>query len=91
MRVDTTAPDPPANLTGSPARQWTNVNSFSESWQNPADVSGIVGAYYKLNWPPIHSTDGTLIATSNTISNIVVPGDGQHDIYSLGSSMRPGT
>lgn len=78
---DTTAPEPPTRMSGSPAQKWTNVNSFSESWRNPADLSGIAGAYYKLNERPTSATDGTFVATSNTITNIQVPHDGHHDIY----------
>ncbi|MGE5602709.1 MAG: hypothetical protein ACM30E_06640, partial [Nitrososphaerales archaeon] len=78
---DTTAPDPPTWMSGSPARQWTNVNRFSESWRNPFDLSGIVGAYYKLNSPPESATDGTFVKTVNTITDISVPRDGRNDIW----------
>ncbi len=79
---DTTPPEPPTRMTGLPARQWTNVNKFSESWRSPADLSGIVGAYYKLNGLPSSATDGAYVATVNsTISNIQVPSEGRHDIY----------
>ena len=78
---DTTAPDQPTRPVGSPARQWTNVNSFSETWRNPTDLSGIAAAYYKLNTPPTSATDGTSVKTSNTITDIHVPGDGVHDLY----------
>lgn len=78
---DTTPPDPPSFMTGSPARRWMNVNDFAESWRNPSDPSGIAGAYYKLNSLPTSSTDGTFVVTGNAISHIHVPADGRHDIY----------
>ena len=78
---DTTEPDPPSRMTGSPARQWTNINLFSESWRNPIDLSGIVGAYYRLDGLPTSPTDGIFVKTVNTIPNIQVPGAGRHDIY----------
>ncbi len=81
IKVDTTPPDPPTLLTGTPARRWSNVNSFSESWRNPEDLSGIAGAYYKLNALPAAVDDGIYVATTNTISNISVPRDGTHDIW----------
>lgn len=81
IKVDTAPPDPPTLLTGSPARQWSNINNFAESWRNPEDLSGIAGAYYKLNALPNAVDDGTFVATTNAISNIRVPGDGTHDIW----------
>ena len=81
IKVDTAPPDPPTLLTGSPARRWSNVNSFSESWRNPEDLSGIAGAYYKLNSLPAAVDDGIYVATTNTISNISVLRDGKHDIW----------
>ena len=81
LHWDTTAPDSPTRLSGSPARQWTKVNKFSESWRNPTDLSGITGAYYKLNGLPTSPTDGKFVQTVNTITDIQVPQDGRHDIY----------
>lgn len=84
VKVDTTPPGSPAMLTGSPARQWTRINRFSESWLNPDDLSGIVGAYYKLNSPPTSATDGTYVELHgdvDTISDIQVGASGKHDIY----------
>ena len=78
---DTTAPDPPTFFSPSPARQWVNTNKFTESWRNPSDLSGIAGAYYKLNGLPTSPTDGIFVKTVNTISDIQVPHDGRHDIY----------
>jgi len=84
VKVDSTPPGPPTMLTGSPARQWTRTNRFSESWQNPEDLSGITGVYYKLNSPPTSVTDGTYVdlqSDVDTISNIQVDGDGKHGIF----------
>ncbi|MHA1799685.1 MAG: hypothetical protein ACTSVY_14655, partial [Candidatus Helarchaeota archaeon] len=72
----------PIGLTAEPA-EWTNVNSFSLIWTNPADLSGIVGAYYKLDSAPTSDTDGTYVAGANIekITGITVSGDGSHQAY----------
>ncbi len=81
LQLDRVAPLPPANLQGAPAKTWTNVNQFSLRWTNPPDLSGIVGAYYRLNQPGFYPTDGAFVATTNTIADIRVPTDGKHDLY----------
>ena len=78
---DRTPPAPPFSLEGSPARRWTNVNSFSETWTNPFDLSGIVGAYYRFDSEGTYPTDGTFVSTSNRITNTIVSEDGKHDLY----------
>ena len=78
---DVTPPAPPFGLTGSPARRWTNVNNFTETWTNPFDVSGIAGAYYRLDSAAAHPTDGIFVNTSDRITDIIVPEDGKHDLY----------
>lgn len=72
----------PGGLAGNPAGVWTNVNDFTLSWANPPDLSGIVGAYYKLDAEPAAPTDGTYVATTQPIiRNIAMPNDGRHSIY----------
>ncbi len=72
----------PGSLVGNPAGVWTNVNDFTLSWVNPPDLSGIVGAYYKLDEEPTSPTDGTYVATTQPIiRSITMPGDGRHSIY----------
>lgn len=79
VRVDTVAPAPPTAMTSTPSG-WTNLNSFRESWTNPPDTSGIVGAYYRLNSEPLFPNDGTFVATTNAIDNIQAPGEGSHAV-----------
>ena len=47
LLVDTVAPNSPLNVQSFPDT-WTDVNTFRETWTNPADTSGIAGAYYRL-------------------------------------------
>lgn len=77
IQVDTVAPAPPTAMTSTPSG-WTNVNSFRESWTNPSDTSGIVGAYYRINEEPLFPTDGTFVATTNFIDGIQAPSEGSH-------------
>jgi hypothetical protein len=81
LYLDRTAPAPPFGLAGTPARRWTNLNNFTESWTNPFDLSGIAGAYYRLDSAGTDPTDGTFVNTQNRITDIVVPTDGKHDLY----------
>ncbi len=78
---DQTPPPPPFGLAGNPARRWTNANSFTETWTNPLDLSGIAGAYYRFDSEGAYPTDGILVSTSNRITDIIVPEDGKHDLY----------
>ncbi|MEW5995747.1 MAG: hypothetical protein AB1744_15315, partial [Candidatus Zixiibacteriota bacterium] len=78
--IDTTAPGVPTSISVSPA-SWTATNSFTVSWTNPSDLTGISGAYYKFG-TPAGSTDGTLVSGSNLTSmTISAPADGQNTVY----------
>ena len=55
--IDSTAPGQPANLVAAPPG-WNRFNSFTVSWDNPADLTGIAGAYHKVGDPPASATDG---------------------------------
>lgn len=80
--LDRGAPGAPQSLSATPSG-WTNINSFSVSWTNPIDPSGIVAAWYKLDSAPIANDDGTRVAGVDitSISNITVSGEGAHAIY----------
>jgi hypothetical protein len=82
LKLDQVAPLPPYALRGQPAKTWTNVNSFSESWTNPEDPSGIVGVYYQLNdVPGSPGTTPVRVNSANSITNIMVTGDAKHTLY----------
>nr|MBC7244086.1 hypothetical protein [Chloroflexota bacterium] len=65
---------------------WTNINCFDIRWfANPADFSGIGGAYYSFH-VPVSPTDGILVLGDNIMSIpcVQVPtqlGDGLHNVY----------
>ncbi|MEM1823191.1 MAG: Ig-like domain-containing protein [Candidatus Hadarchaeales archaeon] len=81
FRVDTIPPAAPINLQISPDN-WTKINSFTLTWTNPPDPSGVVMAYYKFDSPPTSPSDynGSAPATG-IISNLSVPGEGVRTIY----------
>jgi hypothetical protein len=81
LKVDTTV-GPPSAINMNPPI-WTSETTFSAYWTNPADPSGIGGAYYKLEEPPTHNTDGTPYSGVNIkqIGGIQVTTDGVHTIY----------
>ncbi|MBI4802055.1 MAG: S8 family serine peptidase [Elusimicrobia bacterium] len=76
--VDETAPAQPIGLTASPSG-WTTANSFSIDWTNPADTSGIAGAYYKRGSAPASPTDGTY--TTGKPFTVSATAEGEQTIY----------
>lgn len=72
----------PGGLSAAPYQTWTRTNAFTLTWSNPPDLSGIVGAYYKLDTEPQGPTDGILVETTQpAIYSLAVPGDGKHSVY----------
>ncbi|MDA8082244.1 MAG: lectin like domain-containing protein [Nitrospiraceae bacterium] len=69
---DTTPPPAPVGLSSTPS-SWTNFNSFAIDWTNPADPSGIAGAYYKVGSAPGSGSDGTY----TTSKPFIVPAGAQ--------------
>ncbi|MFH1086825.1 MAG: hypothetical protein V1772_13815, partial [Chloroflexota bacterium] len=83
LRVDGTAPAAPQSLASTPA-SWTNVDSFSLTWANPADTAGITRAYYKLGGVPSGAGDYSGLrdgAAINTISGISLGARGCTAVY----------
>ncbi|HUY01004.1 MAG TPA: Ig-like domain-containing protein, partial [Candidatus Deferrimicrobium sp.] len=79
---DNVSPDKPLNLVVTPA-SWTMINLFNLTWDNPSDVSGIAGVWYKIGTPPTNNSDGIYHAGANitSLNGITVPGLGSHMIY----------
>ncbi len=72
----------PVNLTSIP-EEWSKDPVFDVFWQNPRDVSGITGAYYKTNVEPAFEEDGIRVEKWNLsfIENINVQAEGVNPIY----------
>ena len=80
VKIDTQPPSEPVNVVTDPA-SWSFDNRFSISWANPPDLSGIAGITYKLDTEPTSPDDGIFVATSNTLTNVTVPTEGEHSAY----------
>ncbi len=79
IRIDYQAPGPPKNFRVSPTT-WHATNSFTLTWENPVDLSGIFQAYYRIGSPPQSPRDGTPIPP-NGEAHITVPSEGAWDVY----------
>ncbi|RME82266.1 MAG: hypothetical protein D6775_11375, partial [Caldilineae bacterium] len=90
LNVDTTPPGPPLNVQAQPG-SWTNTDSFTVTWTNPADANGIGGVWYKLDAAPSAADDGTFMAGSDihTLGGVSVGSDGEHTLW-LWLADRPG-
>lgn len=81
LRYDTSI-TAPVNLTATPAA-WTNVNTFTVTWDNPDDLSGIAGARYSVDVTPAGNLGGTLRATPGitTLTSLTVTTEGTHPVW----------
>ena len=72
----------PIGLAASPS-EWAVTDVFTVTWSNPSDLSGIAGAYWKLDGPPTGPEDGTWVPGTgvNRISDLSVSGEGSHTLY----------
>jgi M6 family metalloprotease-like protein len=82
LYLDVTSPGKPLDLQATPS-SWTSVNSFDLSWTNPADLSGIIGARYKVDLFPTFDTDGIYVpgVNINSIQNVRVGYSASHTVY----------
>ncbi len=80
IRIDYDAPGSPLNLAVQP-NDWTLTNTFTLTWDNPQDISGIGAAYYTIGAPPSSPQDGIRIPPTGVAPGISVPGEGAWDVY----------
>lgn len=80
VRIDPDPPGSPQAVEIGPT-DWSRANSFTVSWTNPPDTSGIAAAYYKVGAAPQHDEDGIAIAPSGIYRGITVPAEGVWDFY----------
>jgi hypothetical protein len=80
--VDTTAPEQPKLLKADP-EVMTNVNSFTMTWENPDDLSGIGGLYYQFNSKPTSENDGNHIAGDDIeiLTDLKVGSEGKTELF----------
>lgn len=80
LKIDTAAPAAPTSFQVVPS-VWTNVNAFDITWAAPGDLSGVAGAYYKLDEAPTGPRDGISITGTNRIDDLAVTWNGIHRLY----------
>ncbi|MDI6793996.1 MAG: hypothetical protein QME81_14225 [bacterium] len=63
LRYETIPPIAPKSLKADNANPspWKKTPAFSINWEEPEDISGIKGAWYKLGVEPTSDTDGAFI------------------------------
>jgi len=82
---DATPPLPPVSLAVLPS-QWIPVNSFTVTWTNLPDLSGITAVHYKWNSAPTRNGDesaGSPVVGDGiqSLSGITVPVQGAHQLF----------
>lgn len=77
---DQTPPAAPLELTAWPDG-WSTSPVFELSWKNPADASGIRGAYYKAGAPPTHAQDTTGSWRNKPPVTYVMLNEGSRTLY----------
>lgn len=74
------APSPPVNLNVSPSG-WSQSQTYTVDWTNPADPSGIAGGYYKFASEPVNNTDGIYFDISQKPLQIHAYSGGSYTVY----------
>ena len=80
IRLDFDPPDAPLHAAVQPY-DWTLTNTFTLTWTNPLDLSGIARAYYRVGEPPQSPRDGLPLPPDGLAEGISAPGEGAWDVY----------
>jgi hypothetical protein len=80
IKLDRTAPNAPRSIQVEPAG-WTHKNSFTITWGNPTDLSGLAGVCYKQGSIPVSSTDGICMDGIQSSLSISATTEGQLPVY----------
>lgn len=85
LRLDQTPPSPPVTVPQVTPTGWQTdtTTSYTLTWQNPADASGIAGACYKLGTAPTSNVDGVCVdgPNLNQITSITAPAPGSYHLF----------
>ena len=84
IQVDTQPPAPPEQLQIIPTGWQTDTEpSWTATWVNPDDLSGVITACYTIGQPPTTPDDGTCVPadTSQQIQGITLTQEGSFDFY----------
>lgn len=80
---DPDAPDSPLDLHTDPG-SWSAANQFALNWTNPAEISGVRTACYRLGTPPVRAEDNDGCQAGleiHSLTNVTVPDSGEHTAY----------
>ena|GEM_PF-3338978 len=83
LHHDPKPPDSPLDLIAEPG-DWSPANRFALSWTNPAEMSGLLTACYRLGAPPlsVEDHDGCQAGVDiQSLANVTVPENGEHSAY----------
>jgi hypothetical protein len=83
LRYDPIPPGLPLNLVAEPG-DWTATNTFSLSWTNPQDLSGVMTACYRMDTPPVDAADAEDCQTRpgiETLDGVQVAESGSYAVY----------
>lgn len=86
ITVDANAPTTPLTAAVEP-QGWSADNSFALRWQNPADFSGVVGAYVHLGATPPRASDGAFyrlpfpFAPVAELLGLAAPAEGEWPVW----------
>ncbi|HEY80000.1 MAG TPA: fibronectin type III domain-containing protein [Anaerolineae bacterium] len=80
LRIDYDAPGKPLDMGVQPY-DWTLTNTFTLTWTNPQDLSGVAAAYYRIGSPPQGPRDGVRIPPDGLAADVAAPGEGAWDVY----------
>jgi hypothetical protein len=79
-QLDTTPPNAPTNAQISPSG-WTNQSTFTITWTNPSDPSGIARVWYSVDAVPSIQSPGTSVDITSPTVQVNVTASGSHQIY----------
>ena len=77
---DVTPPAAPAAVQIVPSG-WTNQNTFTVTWTNPSDPTGIAKVWYIIDTIPTASSPGTVLNSSAQTLQVIISSAGIHQIY----------
>ena len=79
-QLDRTPPPPPISAQISPSG-WTNQSTFTITWTNPSDPSGIAKVWYSIDVVPSNQSPGTSVDITSSSVQVTIGTSGTHQIY----------
>ena len=80
VKLDRTPPNAPIDLQVSPS-DWSSESSFTVTWLNPSEQSGLAGAFYKQGSPPTSPMDGTYVDGVRSSLTVTASAEGAFPVH----------